>query len=248
MSKDRKNLSQPGGIKENPRYWVIIPAAGVGKRMEASLPKQYLLLNNKTILEHTLQCFISHPLITKILLVLNSNDTIWPSLNFPHHEKLILVTGGERRCDSVLNALSHLQQFADDDDWVLVHDAVRPCLRHEDIDKLIEELADNRVGGLLGVPVRDTLKKVDENGKVIKTVDRENVWQALTPQMFRFGKLLNALQLAVSKDAATIPTDEAAAIELTGEKPMMIQGRHDNIKITYPEDLLLAELILSKVD
>lgn len=223
------------------RYWVIIPAAGIGKRMEASLSKQYLNLHGKTVLENTLQCFLDLPQINKIVLVLNSNDSIWPTLAIAAHPKIVTVTGAERRCDSVLNGLLYLQDYAKPEDWVLVHDAVRPCLQQSDIEKLMNELVNHPVGGILAAPIRDTLKRTDQDGNILATLERDYVFTALTPQMFRFNKLLVAMQQAVANNA---PTDEAAAIEALGEKPLIIKGRSDNIKITYPEDLLLAEKIL----
>jgi 2-C-methyl-D-erythritol 4-phosphate cytidylyltransferase len=175
--------------------------------------------------------------------VLNANDTIWPTLSFPNKETISTISGGTKRCDSVLNGLLYLQNFAANNDWILVHDAVRPCLQHQDIDKLISQLNSHPVGGLLGVPVKDTLKRIGKTSRVLKTVERKNVWHALTPQMFRYGKLITALQKAIQQNIEI--TDEAQAVELSGEKPVVVEGRSDNIKITYPQDFALAEKILN---
>lgn len=242
MSKQPNKQPQCNSKKISPSYWLIIPAAGKGRRMGISTPKQYLLLHDKTVLEHTLERFLPIATINKIILVLDPTDTIWSTLATPYKEKITVVMGGEHRVDSVLNGLTYLQNFAEPHDWVLVHDAVRPCVRHEDINKLIKNLADHTVGGLLGIPVRDTLKRADIAGNVVDTLNRENIWQALTPQMFRFGKLFHGLQMAVQNNNVT--TDEAAALEAIGETPKIIAGHSDNIKITYPEDLFLAEKIL----
>lgn len=228
----------------NQNYYAIIPAAGQGTRMNNAIPKQYLKLSEKTILEHTLQCFITHPRINKIVVVLNPSDCYWQTLAINTSEKILIAEGGDERCCSVLNGLELLTQFATEDDWILVHDAVRPCLHHADIDKLIQQLTFHPVGGLLAIPVKDTLKRTDNLGNVVETLDRKGIWCALTPQMFRFAKLKKALRNAVAKQQWV--TDEAAAIELGGGMPLIVEGRHDNIKITYPSDLALAKKILNR--
>lgn len=224
------------------KSWVVIPAAGHGQRMQSILPKQYLRLGEISILEHTLNIFLSDSRIEKIIVAISAQDQWWSTLSISNHSKITTVVGGNNRCDSVFNALQFLQSYAEDQDWILVHDAVRPCLQREDLDKLFLHLNNHPVGGILGMPVRDTLKLVGENGEINNTINRDQLWQALTPQMFRFEKLFAALQAALA--AEWMPTDEAAAIEAMGLKPLMIAGRRDNIKITFPEDLLLAEKIL----
>ena len=225
------------------RYWAVIPAAGSGTRMQAEIPKQYLRVNGRCILEHTLEIFCSHPAITGVVVVLAATDEHWQALPGIVHAKVMTAPGGAERFNSVLNGLRFLQQHADADDWVLVHDAVRPCLRHADIDLLLEKLQDHPVGGLLALPVRDTMKRANAAGEIVETVSRSGLWHALTPQMFRLAMLERAIERAI---AESIPiTDEAQAIELCGHRPLLVQGRGDNIKITQRDDLPLAELFLA---
>jgi len=230
--------------KASPRYWVIIPAAGTGSRMRADRPKQYLSLAGKTVIEHTLDCFINHPQITAIFVAIASNDFYWNTLNLGDNENLFQVEGGQERCHSVFNALLYLLPNANENDWVLVHDAARPCLRRNDIDYLIETLADDPVGGLLAMPVKDTMKRAGAEGRVEGTIDRNQLWHALTPQMFRVGELFQAIKEALDQNCHI--TDEASAIELMGKQPMLVEGHADNIKITQADDLLLAEFILQQ--
>jgi len=226
------------------KFWVIIPAAGVGSRMNAGLPKQYLELNGKTVLEHTLDCFIHHPRISGVIVAISEADDYWSDLQFKTTRPVITVKGGAERCHSVLNALKGLEELAENHDWVLVHDAARPCLNKNDLDKLLITMATHPVGGLLGVPVHDTIKKVDAVSLVEATVDRESLWRALTPQMFRYDMLRNALTKALEDDY--LVTDDASAIEHAGYAPLILEGCADNIKITRPEDLSLAEFYLTQ--
>jgi 2-C-methyl-D-erythritol 4-phosphate cytidylyltransferase len=212
--------------------------------MGAQLPKQYLSIAGRRIIDHTLERLLNHPRITGIYLALSAEDELWQTCEFVDDQRIISVEGGEQRCHSVLNALAALKQQAADDDWVLVHDAARPCLSHNDLDRLIDNLIDHPVGGLLGVPVRDTLKSVNVTGEVEGTVSREGLWHALTPQMFRLGILHHALASAIDKGA--LVTDDASAIELAGHRPLMVEGDGGNIKITRPEDLQLAADYLSR--
>ncbi len=232
---------------KNPlNYWAIVPAAGVGKRMGVAIPKQYLNLNNCTVIEHTLSRLCRHVQISAVVVALGADDEHWPTVaaTLSYQDKLLTTVGGAERCHSVYNGLLRLEGRAHDDDWVLVHDAARPCLHHNDIDRLIATLVDHAVGGLLGVPVADTMKRANEQGEVIATVSRDNLWRAMTPQMFRYGLLKQALADALS--ANIIVTDEAAAIERAGYTPRMIECRADNIKVTRPEDLTLAEMYLAR--
>ncbi|MCK4743579.1 MAG: 2-C-methyl-D-erythritol 4-phosphate cytidylyltransferase [Sulfuriflexus sp.] len=224
------------------KFWVIIPASGIGSRMNADRPKQYLPLNGKTVLEHTLDCFTRHPRISGVIVAISADDKYWPKLHFKTERPVITVEGGVERCHSVLNALTGLKELADDHDWVLVHDAARPCLNRSDLDKLLITMATHPVGGLLGVPVHDTIKKVDSVNVVESTVDREYLWRALTPQMFRYGMLRDALNSALAD--GYLVTDDASAIEHAGYAPLMLEGHAGNIKITRPEDLALAEFYL----
>jgi 2-C-methyl-D-erythritol 4-phosphate cytidylyltransferase len=219
-----------------PAFWAVIPAAGVGARMAADRPKQYLQLGGRTILEHSLDCFLDHPGLKGLVVSLAEDDPYWPDLPSARDPRIQRAAGGRERADSVLNALLHLHTLgASDDDWVLVHDAARPNLARADLDKLLSELADDPVGGLLAVPARDTLKRADSQGRVRETVDRSTIWQAYTPQMFRLGALHRALADSLVADVAI--TDEASAIEWAGQAPRLIEGRSDNIKVTRPEDL-----------
>ena len=224
--------------------WVVVPAAGVGKRMGSSIPKQYLKLAGRPVIDHTLERVLLHPMIDGVYVALGEEDSWWPNTEFADHPDLVRVEGGAERCFSVLNALEQLQSRAQPNDWVLVHDAARPCLRRKDVDHLISMLESHDAGGLLGVPVRDTMKRTSKTDEVVRTVDRNHLWHAFTPQMFRFDRLLNAMRGAIN--AGHLVTDEASAIEWAGDKPLMVEGHPDNIKITRPEDLPLAEFYLSQ--
>jgi 2-C-methyl-D-erythritol 4-phosphate cytidylyltransferase len=228
------------------KFWAVIPAAGSGSRMQTEIPKQYLKINGKCILEYTLECFCSHPRIAGVVLVLAAGDEHWRALPGARHAKVRTAAGGVERFHSVLNGLRRLREQADDDDWVLVHDAVRPCLRHADIDLLIKESRGHPVGGLLAVPVRDTLKRANQAGEVAETVSRAGLWHALTPQMFRLRMLEEAIARCI--DDGNSITDEAQAMEFRGHRPRLVPGRADNIKITRREDLPLAEMILSRAE
>jgi 2-C-methyl-D-erythritol 4-phosphate cytidylyltransferase len=224
-------------------YWAVLPAAGSGSRMGAELPKQYLSLGDKKVIEHSLDALLACPALSGIVVVVAADDARWPGIAANYQDQpLTTVSGGVERCHSVLNALEHLAQQARADDWVLVHDAARPCLRPADVSTLIETLDGDMHGGLLGVPVADTMKRVDERQQVTATVDRAGLWHALTPQMFRLEPLRAALQDAI--DSNTLVTDEAAAMERAGYAPRMVQGHRDNIKITLPADLALAAFYL----
>lgn len=225
------------------KYWSIVPAAGKGDRMGISTPKQYLPLHGKPIIEHSLNALFEYSQFEKIVVVINSDDNLWSTLPFHQHPKIIATVGGKERCHSVLNGLYALESLADPNDWILVHDAARPCLRATDIERLVGEVGDHPVGGLLGVPMTDTVKRVASNGYVIATIDRRELWQAYSPQLFRYAVLKDALKQAVNSNH--LITDEASAIELSGAKSLMVEGRRDNIKITNPEDLILAASYLS---
>ena len=226
------------------KYWVVIPAAGSGSRMGGEVPKQYLSLAGKTVIEHTLQRFLDDVRIAGIVVAISPDDRHWHRLNLGDGPQLLTTPGGAERCHSVLAGLSRLEGLARADDWVLVHDAARPCLRGADIDRLIIELADHPVGGLLGLPVKDTMKRGGLDQDVVETVDRDGLWHALTPQMFRYSILVAALKAALEKQI--IVTDEAQAVELNGATPRLVEGQADNIKITRPQDLALAELYLQQ--
>lgn len=230
----------PGGRET--AYWAVIPAAGSGNRMGAAIPKQYLQLAGKTVLEWSLALFDAHPLISGVVVALPGRDEHWARLAPALERPPVTVAGGAARHLSVLNALRRLGETARPDDWVLVHDAARPCLSRTDLDRLIAMLQGHPAGGLLGVPVPDTLKRVDARGDVTETLARDGVWRALTPQMFRLGLLTQALETAVA--AGVSVTDEAGAMERAGHAVRMVEGRADNIKITTAGDLALAEVFL----
>ncbi len=226
------------------KYWALVPAAGVGARMGAEVPKQYLKLGSRRVIDHALERLSADPRICGVLVALAEHDAWWQPVTLRNGLQPRRVHGGAERCHSVLNGLRSLEGEADDRDWVLVHDAARPCVHPADIQRLMNELADHPVGGLLGVAVRDTMKRTDSSGNVTDTVNREGLWHALTPQMFRYGLLTRALRAVIS--SGRLVTDEAQAVELAGEVPKVVEGRPDNIKITRPEDMPLAELFLRR--
>ncbi len=227
------------------KYWALVPAAGIGTRMGAELPKQYLMLGGKTILEQTLERLLQLPRLAGVLVVLNRDDAFWPTLAIAAHPKISTALGGRERADSVLCGLQALTELMDPEDWLLVHDAARPLLMLDDANHLIDELQQHSVGGLLGVPVSDTLKRVDTGSDAeptaVETVDRQQLWHAQTPQLFRYRPLQQALTQALA-DGYQV-TDEASALEYAGHRPQMVEGRRDNMKITRPEDMALAELV-----
>jgi 2-C-methyl-D-erythritol 4-phosphate cytidylyltransferase len=226
------------------RYWAVVPAAGTGKRMSADRPKQYLRLAGKTVIEHTLERFLCHPVLSGVVVALDQDDRYWSALEMANDTRLKTVVGGAQRCHSVLNALNDLSHNAAPHDWVLVHDAARPCLATEDLDLMLETLTQDAVGGILAVPVKDTIKRGSMDLRIAETVDRNTLWHALTPQMFRLGLLTEAL--STSLENHYLVTDEASAVEQFGHKPKLVRGRADNIKITHPEDLPLAEYYLKR--
>lgn len=227
--------------------WVIIPAAGRGSRMGAELPKQYLPLAGTTLLQVTLNKMLSLPQVAGVVLALAPDDPHAQQLTAP--AQVHRVAGGAERADSVRNALRYLQERGvSSQHWVLVHDAARPCVQPGEISRLraTVEHAYQRgeaVGGILAKPVADTLK-LTERGSIRSTVDRSQLWQAHTPQMFQLGQLLSAL--VVAAEHASAVTDEASAVEQQGERVIVVEDRRDNIKVTHPEDLPLAEMILSQ--
>ena len=226
------------------RYWAVVPAAGVGRRMGGDVPKQYLMLNQKPVIAHTLERLLNYPRISGVVVAISAEDEYWSGAGFENDSRVHRAPGGDERCHSVLNGLKVLAAMASPSDWLLVHDAARPCLRIEDLDRLITELETDPVGGILAVPVHDTVKQSDAQGRVQKTVPRESLWRAYTPQMFRFSMLKQALEHALEQ--GVVVTDEASAIEDWGELPRLVEGHSDNIKITRPEDLGLAGFFLQQ--
>lgn len=227
----------------NRKFWLVVPAAGSARRMgTAAIPKQYLPLAGRTVIEWALAPFLQREDCDGVVVVLAPQDAQWQQLSVARHPKVSSAVGGAERLDSVRAGVQAIADLAGDDAWVLVHDAARPCLPDADLERLIEQLHDDEVGGLLAVPVVDTLKRADEADRVTQTVPRAALWRALTPQMFRRGVLLRALDNAVAQGAAV--TDEAQAVEALGLRPRLIAGDADNIKITVAGDLARAELTL----
>lgn len=228
------------------RFSAVIPAAGTGSRFGTETPKQYLPLNGQPLIHHALQALLAESRIEQIVVVLAPGDTRWSDRCLPVEggQRIHVVhAGGATRADSVINGINWLKESlnVDDDDWLLVHDAARPCLDPVQLKSLIDTLAEDPVGGLLAIPVADTLKRADDSGRIEATVDRRGLWLAQTPQMFRVGQL----QQALSGGDRVAMTDEASAIERLGLKPRLVPGSLTNLKVTYPEDLPLAEMILA---
>ena len=227
--------------------WGLIPAAGVGLRMSSTKPKQYLLLRGRPVILHTLERLCHYPRLSGVMVGISPEDRDWQT-HKTEAERLPkflgAYPGGETRAHTVLNGLKALVAHAHDNDWVLVHDAVRPCVRLSDIDTLVSAVESGKDGGLLALPVADTVKRADKANCVAETVSRDGLWRALTPQMFRIATLRTALEKSLSHSPEI--TDEAVAIEVAGGHPKLVAGHADNIKITLPGDLALAELFLKQ--
>jgi 2-C-methyl-D-erythritol 4-phosphate cytidylyltransferase len=241
-------------MKSVQKFIVIVPAAGVGKRMQANCPKQYLCINNETILTHTVTRLLSHALISQVIIALGSDDQYFAESQLAHHKDIIRVTGGSERVNSVLNGLKAVDSEVYP--WVLVHDAARPCVSHEDIDKLIHQCLTNDYGGILATPVRDTMKRgvsfkatskdnvKNDMSTIDSTVEREQLWHALTPQCYKTDELTLAIEQALANGLKI--TDEASAIEHASLPSLLVSASSENIKITHPNDLALAEFYLNK--
>jgi 2-C-methyl-D-erythritol 4-phosphate cytidylyltransferase len=225
----------------NLRYWLVMPAAGVGRRFGADRPKQYAPLCGRTVIEWALAPFLADSRCAGAVVALAEEDPYWSAIA---PATVVATAGGAERSHSVRNGLAALAARAQPDDWVLVHDAARPCLPRQDLDRLLSELTAHPVGGLLAAPAADTLKRADADGVVQQTIDRTGLWRALTPQMFRYGRLCEALDRAHA--AARIPTDEAQAIEWLGDAPRLIEGTSMNLKVTSAADLALAAALLKE--
>lgn len=238
-------LSKPHtAMSDQARTWAIVPAAGAGRRMGADIPKQYLPLAGRTVLEHTLSKLAAIPGISGIVLALGRDDEWWPTLDFRCDVPLRVVEGGDERVHSVFNAVDAIISGLSDDDWLLVHDAARPCVHIADIERLMRDVRSHACGGILAAPVRDTMKRSGAGNEVAETVDRSTLWHALTPQLFRAGLLHQALTAGMAHPERV--TDEASAVELMGYSPLLVEAPMDNIKITRPEDLPLAEFYLQR--
>lgn len=226
----------------HPKIWAVIPAAGSGRRFSQTALKQYQMIDDQTVLEHTIGR-LNHLSLSGYVLVIGARDDFARTLNFAQSDQTHFCIGGVERVDSVLNALHYLSPIASDDDWVLVHDAARPCVTQKCLSRLIHTAITENCSAILAIPVRDTLKCVKQAEQIQSTVSRDFLWQAQTPQIAKLGLLKHAIEQAL-KDGAHI-TDEASALEHVGAVVKVVQGRSDNIKITYSDDLELAKLILN---
>ena len=224
--------------------WALVPAAGSGRRFGGEVPKQYLQAAGKPLLRHALEALLAHPGIDGAVVALADGDARWPGWTTLHGKPVLACRGGAERADSVLAALAALPAGVADDALVLVHDAARPNLQAADIGALLEAAAAHPDGAILAAPVRDTLKRADAEGRILATEPREALWRALTPQAFRRDLLQRALQAA--RDAGIVATDEAMAVERLGCRPRLVEGREDNLKVTTPADLALADFLLSR--
>lgn len=227
-------------MSRSPRHFALLPAAGVGARMGATHPKQYLDIHGRPMIWHAIRAFELHAGISRTYVVISPEDDWWAGYDWSGFGKLtVLCRGGATRAQSVLNGLAAIADEVDAEDWVLVHDAARPCLTQALLDKLMNELADDPVGGILAAPVADTLKREGKDSRISETVPRAGLWGAQTPQMFRHGQLREAL-----KKAGNQVTDEASALEFLGMAPRLVESDLSNLKVTYPLDLELATLLL----
>jgi len=225
-----------------PNYYALIPAAGFGSRMGGETPKQYLSVLGRPLIHYAVATLCRHAMISRVYVVLAPEDHLWRSYDWTAFAGKLkpLYCGGAERFESVRNGLDAIRAEVGFDDWVLVHDAARPGLNAELLDRLIGEIGDDPFGGLLAVPVADTLKRADADNRVLRTESRDKLWQAQTPQMFRYGLLQRALSLL----DGTPVTDEAQAVERMGFQAKLVVGNVTNFKVTYPQDTKLAELIL----
>ena len=226
------------------KFWVIIPAAGVGSRFGRSAIKQYQRVNHDTLLSLTLNTFLSYEKTHGVVVAINENDNEWASLPQSKHIKVTSVEGGDTRMHSVFNALLSIQNEAAENDWLCVHDAARPGLTLDALKDMVGEISNHAVGGVMGLPVVDTLKKLSSTGDILETVDRASLWRAQTPQMFRYSILRRALENVITQ--GLLVTDESSAVEILGHKPKMVLGTERNAKITVPEDLELFRCRLNR--
>ena len=224
--------------------WAIVPAAGRGLRFGGGTPKQYQQVLGLTVIEHSLRALLGHPEIDAVMVALAPDDPFWAGWREMHGKPIYTCQGGVERADSVLCALQALPATVSEDQFVLVHDAARPCLRAVDLSRLLAIGLSDPIGAILGAPVRDTIKRANDDGRSTMTEPREALWRAFTPQMFRRGGLTRALEAAMRVGAKV--TDEAMAMERLGLKPRLVEGSEDNIKVTMPADLAMAEFILRR--
>lgn len=224
--------------------WAIVPAAGRGSRFGAEVPKQYLPVAGKPLIQHALRALLAHPVVEGVVVALAAGDDRWPGWESLEGKPVRTCAGGDERAASVLAGLDALPESVRADDFVLVHDAARPNLAFDDLEQLLTRGRGDPVGAILATPVRDTLKRAGDDGGIDGTEPREQLWRALTPQLFRRFQLTRALEAA--RDAGLAVTDESMAMERQGHRPLLVEGREDNLKITTPADLALFEFILSR--
>jgi 2-C-methyl-D-erythritol 4-phosphate cytidylyltransferase len=223
--------------------WAVIPAAGRGSRFGGETPKQYLEIAGRPLIAHALDALLAHPQVAGAMVALSRDDALWPGWTAMHGKPVLRCVGGGERADSVLAALRALPADVGDDALVLVHDAARPNLCRDDLVRLIAAATAHADGAILGAPVRDTLKRADDGARIAATEPRERLWRAFTPQAFRRGALMAALDQA--RAAGVVVTDEAMAMERIGAHPALVEGREDNLKVTTPADLALARYLIS---
>jgi 2-C-methyl-D-erythritol 4-phosphate cytidylyltransferase len=221
--------------------WVVVPAAGIGRRFGGDVAKQYIELDGEPLIAHALRALLAHPSVEGAVVALAADDASWPGWNEFLGKPVIACTGGPSRAESVLAGLAALPESVRADDFVLVHDAARPNLQSGDLDALLERGRDDPVGAILAAPVRDTLKRAGDDGGIDGTEPRERLWRALTPQLFRRLQLSRALETALAEGAET--TDESMAMERLGLRPLLVEGREDNLKVTTPADLALLRAL-----
>ena len=223
------------------RYWLVMPAAGVGRRFGHQTPKQYADLHGRTVMEWALGPFLADARCQGVVVVVADGDPHWPAIA-ARLPSVVTTAGGTERSHSVRNGLGVLAGQAAAEDWVLVHDAARPCVAGSDLERLLEAVRQHPVGGILAVPAADTLKRAGGGQEIVATVERAGLWRALTPQMFRYSQLCEALDQALAQ--GRLPTDEAQALEWAGRQPLLVAGSPANIKITSAEDLVIAAALL----
>jgi len=227
-----------------PRHFALLPAAGVGARMGAEHPKQYLDIHGEPMIWHAIRAFEQHAAISRIYVVISAQDGWWDGFDWSVFAKLVVLRcGGMTRAESVLNGLRACAAEVAAEDWMLVHDAARPCLSQALLDKLLAQVDADPVGGILATPVADTLKRQTADGRIAETVPRAGLWGAQTPQLFRHAMLLQALEKVGSE-----VTDEASAIEALGLRPKLVESDLTNLKVTYPRDLDVAAWLLGRPD